>query len=65
MVALLHGGPDSARTWFSVAPLLAEGGYRALVPALRGWLRLALFVRQYIGQKRDHCLDARQALAVG
>lgn len=34
---LLHGWPDSPACWKAVAPVLADGGYRVLVPALRGF----------------------------
>ena len=37
-VVLLHGWPDSIRTWSAVAPGLAQAGWRVLVPALRGFL---------------------------
>lgn len=37
-VVLLHGWPDSIRTWSGVAPQLAEAGWRVIVPALRGFL---------------------------
>lgn len=37
-VVLLHGWPDSIRTWSEVAPQLAEAGWRVIVPALRGFL---------------------------
>ncbi len=37
-VVLLHGWPDSIRTWSAVAPGLARAGWRVLVPALRGFL---------------------------
>ena len=37
-VVLLHGWPDSIRTWSAVAPGLALAGWRVLVPALRGFL---------------------------
>jgi pimeloyl-ACP methyl ester carboxylesterase len=33
----LHGFPDSARTWRHLLPLLAERGYRAVAPWLRGY----------------------------
>jgi pimeloyl-ACP methyl ester carboxylesterase len=33
----LHGFPDSARTWRHLLPLLAEAGYRAVAPWLRGY----------------------------
>lgn len=36
-VMLLHGWPDSPRTWRTVAPRLAAAGYRVVVPALRGF----------------------------
>ncbi len=36
-VVLLHGWPDSPRTWAQVAPRLAEQGWRVIVPALRGF----------------------------
>lgn len=34
---LVHGWPDSVRTWFGVAPLLAAAGYRVLAPSVRGY----------------------------
>jgi pimeloyl-ACP methyl ester carboxylesterase len=36
-VVLLHGWPDSPRSWYGVAPLLADAGYRVIAPALRGF----------------------------
>lgn len=36
-VVLLHGWPDSTRTWAQVAPRLAQEGWRVIVPALRGF----------------------------
>jgi pimeloyl-ACP methyl ester carboxylesterase len=36
-VVLLHGWPDSLRSWQGVAPALAQAGWRVLVPALRGF----------------------------
>jgi pimeloyl-ACP methyl ester carboxylesterase len=33
----LHGFPDTARTWRHLLPLLAERGYRAVAPWLRGY----------------------------
>ena len=36
-VVLVHGWPDSSRTWLSVAPLLADAGFRVLAPSLRGF----------------------------
>ena len=34
---LVHGWPDSTRSWAGVAPLLAQSGWRVLVPSLRGF----------------------------
>lgn len=36
-VILLHGWPDSTRTWAQVAAELAQQGWRVIVPALRGF----------------------------
>ena len=36
-VVLVHGWPDSARTWFGVAPVLAAAGWRVIAPSLRGF----------------------------
>ena len=36
-VILLHGFPDDARAWDEVIPPLVKGGYRAVVPYLRGY----------------------------
>ena len=37
VVILLHGWPDSPRTWHGVLPGLLSAGYRVIVPALRGF----------------------------
>lgn len=37
VIILLHGWPDSPRTWANVAPALAQQGWRVIVPALRGF----------------------------
>ena len=34
---LVHGWPDSVRTWFTTAPLLVAAGYRVLAPSVRGY----------------------------
>ncbi|GAA3760979.1 alpha/beta fold hydrolase [Terriglobus aquaticus] len=34
---LVHGWPDSPRTWDKVLPVLHEAGYRTVVPYLRGY----------------------------
>ena len=36
-VVLLHGWPYDVHSYVDVAPLLAEEGYRAIVPYLRGY----------------------------
>jgi len=36
-VLLLHGWPDSTRTWQDVVPALTAAGWRVIVPALRGF----------------------------
>src|ERR687886_2170289 len=36
-VILLHGWPYDVHSYVDVAPLLAEEGYRAIVPYLRGY----------------------------
>src|SRR5262245_60103212 len=33
----LHGFPDSAHTWRHLLPMLADAGYRAVAPFLRGY----------------------------
>lgn len=38
-VLLVHGWPDSPRTWDGVLPLLHEAGYRAVVPFIRSFGR--------------------------
>src|SRR5919199_5446558 len=37
VVILLHGWPYDIHSYVDVAPLLAEAGYRAIVPYLRGY----------------------------
>lgn len=37
VVVLLHGWPDSPRTWAGVTPHLVQAGFRVIVPALRGF----------------------------
>ncbi len=36
-VVLVHGWPDSARTWFGIAPVMAAAGWRVIAPSLRGF----------------------------
>ena len=37
VILLLHGWPDDASTWDRVAPVLADAGFRVIVPTLRGF----------------------------
>jgi epoxide hydrolase 4 len=37
LVLLLHGFPESSESWREVLPLLAEAGFRAVAPDLRGY----------------------------
>jgi len=37
LVVLIHGFPDTAHTWDATMPALAEAGYRAVAPFLRGY----------------------------
>lgn len=37
LVLLMHGFPDTAHTWDHVRPALAEAGYRAVSPFMRGY----------------------------
>ena len=38
-VILLHGFPDSGRLWRNQVPVLADAGFRVIVPDLRGYGR--------------------------
>jgi len=37
LLVALHGFPDTAWTWRTLAPLLAEAGYRVIAPFMRGY----------------------------
>lgn len=37
VVVLLHGFPQTSRTWAGVTPYLADAGYRTIAPDLRGY----------------------------
>ncbi len=37
LVVCLHGYPDTAHTWDALLPALAEAGYRAVAPFMRGY----------------------------
>jgi len=72
-VILLHGFPDDARAFDTVAPPLAAAGYRVLVPYLRGYgptrfldpkaPRMAQ--QAAIGQDLLHFMDALALRSVG
>jgi pimeloyl-ACP methyl ester carboxylesterase len=36
-MVLVHGWPDSARTWLAAAPAFAAAGFRVLAPSVRGY----------------------------
>jgi pimeloyl-ACP methyl ester carboxylesterase len=42
LVLLLHGFPDTARTWDELRPRIAAKGYRAVSPFLRGYAPTAI-----------------------
>src|SRR6188768_785084 len=42
LVLLLHGFPDTARTWDDVRPKIAAKGYRAVSPWMRGYAPTAV-----------------------
>jgi pimeloyl-ACP methyl ester carboxylesterase len=42
LVLLVHGFPDTARTWDAVRPALAQAGYRAVGPNTRGYWPTAI-----------------------
>lgn len=37
LVLCLHGFPDTPQTWFKLLPKLADAGYRAVAPYMRGY----------------------------
>ena len=37
LVLFLHGFPDNAHTWSHQLPAIAERGYRAVAPFLKGY----------------------------
>lgn len=64
---LLHGWPDSPRTWDGVLPYLHTAGFRTIAPYLRGYgpsrFRDGLFSRQRrTGQPVAYASDAVQLL---
>src|SRR5688572_27660889 len=58
-VILLHGWPYDIHSYVEVAPLLAEAGYRAIVPYLRGYGTTRFLSREILrnGQQSVLALD--------
>jgi pimeloyl-ACP methyl ester carboxylesterase len=58
-VILLHGWPYDIHSYVDVAPLLAEAGFRAIVPYLRGYGTTSLLSRETLrnGQQSVLALD--------
>ncbi len=72
LVVLLHGFPDTARTWDQVRPLIAAKGYRVVTPYMRGYRPSAIPDRDTDQEtlSRDalaliEALGAREAVVVG
>ena len=51
-VLLVHGWPDSPRTWDKVLPALHQAGYRTIVPYLRGYGPTSFRDPLFVGRKR-------------
>jgi len=73
LVLLLHGFPDTAHTWDAVRPALAEAGFRAVSPFLRGYHpteipRDGKYDSETLGRDALALIDAlgeREAIVVG
>ncbi len=73
LVLLLHGFPDTARTWDFVRPALAAAGYRAVSPWMRGYAPTAIprdgrYDSETLGRDALALIDAlgeRQAIVLG
>lgn len=50
LVLLVHGFPDTARAWDPFLPALAEAGFKAVAPYLRGYAPTALPERDTTGR---------------
>ncbi|MEN2736361.1 alpha/beta hydrolase [Microbacterium sp. X-17] len=57
-VVLLHGHPRTGSTWHRVAPLLADHGFRVVVPDLRGYGRSSA-----PEPRPDHSQASKRAMA--
>ncbi len=51
-VLLVHGWPDSPRTWDKVLPALHQAGYRTIAPYLRGYGATSFRDPLFVGRKR-------------
>lgn len=60
----LHGFPDSAYTWHEILPALAERGYRAVAPFMRGYAPtgLAPDARYDVSSLADDAIALHEAL---
>jgi pimeloyl-ACP methyl ester carboxylesterase len=60
----LHGFPDSAYTWHEILPALAERGYRAVAPFMRGYAPtgLAPDARYDVSALADDAIALHEAL---
>ena len=58
LVLLLHGFPDTARSWDFLRPKLAEKGYRAVSPWLRGYAPTEIPMRDTDGRPDDSITPA-------
>jgi len=73
LVLLLHGFPDTARTWDEVLPALASAGYRAAAPFMRGYVPTEIPAEEDYGADtlgRDvlgliDALGEREAIVIG
>ena len=72
LVLLLHGFPDTARTWDHARPAIAAKGYRVVSPWMRGYAPTAIPARDTdamtLGQDAlglIAALGAEQAIVVG
>ncbi len=72
LVLLLHGFPDTAHTWDHVRPLIAQKGYRAVSPFMRGYAPTEIPAEDPTGEQiaRDalaliEALGEKQAIVVG
>jgi len=63
VVLLLHGWPDDATTWDKVAPRLAQGGLRVVVPTLRGF-GATRFRHDHTPRTGDSAILAMDAIAL-